>query len=90
MKPLGIRKEDDFKVEAYDQPLFIMNAPISNKKNCSIYDSIVIFFINLANIWWPYVLWTISEVNWTLQHQCFLDRGQRQFSKSQILIMRPV
>ena len=48
------------------------------------------FFINLANIWCLYVLWTIFEVNWTLQHQCFLGRGQRQFSRSQILIMGPV
>ena len=29
VKPLGIRKED-FKLEANDQPLFIMNTPISN------------------------------------------------------------
>ena len=29
MKPLGIRKED-FKVEANDQPFFIMNTTISN------------------------------------------------------------
>ena len=48
------------------------------------------FFINLVNIWCLYVLWTIFEVNWTLQHQCLLGRGQRQFSRSQILIMGPV
>ena len=59
-------------------------------KNCSIYNSTVLFFINLANIWCLYVLWTIFEVNWTLQHQCFLGRGQQQFSRSQILIMGPV
>ena len=58
-------------------------------KNCSIYNSTV-FFINLVNIWCLYVLWTIFEVNWTLQHQCLLGRGQRQFSRSQILIMGPV
>ena len=29
MKPLDIRTED-FKVEANDQPFFIMNTPISN------------------------------------------------------------
>ena len=59
-------------------------------KNCSIYNSAVSFFINLVNIWCLYVLWTIFEVNWTLQHQCLLGRGQRQFSRSQILIMGPV
>ena len=30
MKPLAIRK--DFKLEANDQPLFIMNTTISNEK----------------------------------------------------------
>ena len=59
-------------------------------KNCSIYNGTVFFFINLVNIWCLYVLWTIFEVNWTLQHQCLLGRGQRQFSRSQILIMGPV
>ena len=59
-------------------------------KNCSIYNSTVFFFINLVNIWCLYVLWTIFEVNWTLQHQCLLGRGQRQFSRTQILIMGPV
>ena len=31
MKPLGISKED-FKLEANDQPFFIMNTPIFNLK----------------------------------------------------------
>ena len=44
MKPLDIRKED-FKLEANDQPLFIMNTPISNYKlldlewHCFFYQS---------------------------------------------------